>query len=80
MPEPRDTAENSGLVYVPGEKCPLSGHVISFPDADDWVNEVGTCFGCGGTTRLKVRATDLFPRARALTHKVPRIPPGQAES
>ena len=63
---------NAGVdAYVPGEKCPLSGHVISFSQGDEWVDGVGRCHGCGGQTRLRVRATDLFPWARALTHKVP---------
>lgn len=58
---------------TPGERCPMSGHVLSFPDGDDWVDgEEGVCHYCGGTTRISVRGTDRFPWARALTHKVPR--------
>lgn len=62
------------VTLTPGEKCPMSGHVISFPNGDEWVNGEGTCFKCGGPTRLRVRATDLFPRARCLTHRVPKEP------
>jgi hypothetical protein len=74
------SAENDALRYVPGEKCPLSGAVVSFTK-DEWIEgEQGRCHGCGGMTRISVRQMDLFPWARALTHKVPRvIPPGEGD-
>ena len=57
---------------IPGQGCPMSGVVTSFPNGDEWVNEAGTCWKCGGSTRLRVRGTDLFPYARCLAHKVPK--------
>lgn len=55
---------------VPGERCPMSGRVISW-DAEAWIAEFGRCWKCGGMTRIKVRSTDVSPWAKALTHKVP---------
>lgn len=62
--------DDKETTYTPGEKCPLSGLVVS---VTGWATEETTiCHGCGGVARFRVRVTDTSPWARLLTHKVPK--------
>lgn len=59
-------------VLVPGDKCPLSGVVVTAIPHDDWIwDRPYRCHLCGALTTYRTRNTDYAGQARLHTHKIP---------
>ena len=62
---------------IPGERCPLSGVVVTAIPHNDWnEGKPYRCHACGALVTYRIRESDYAGGGRLHTHKVPRTPSG----